>query len=95
MAGVLGSVYGSFRYTKEIHEASLGPIELSVKDKETVTIPIWTVVGSIAIGGALLLFGSKKRLTKSSATALLLYLLTWSIFLSAPESFSHRRSDIR
>jgi hypothetical protein len=53
--------YGSFSYTKETHEANLGPIKLSVKDKETVNVPVWAGVGAIAIGGALLLFGSKKR----------------------------------
>ncbi len=37
LAGVLGLAYGSFSYTKETHEAKLGPIELSVKDKQTVT----------------------------------------------------------
>ena len=59
-AGVLGLVYGSFSYTKETHEAKLGPIELSVKDKETVNIPVWAGVGAIVIGGALLLIGGKK-----------------------------------
>ena len=61
VAGVLGLVYGSFSYTKETHETTLGPIELSVKDKETVNVPVWAGVGAIAIGGALLLFGSKQR----------------------------------
>jgi len=61
VAGVLGLVYGSFTYTKETHEAKLGPIELSVKDKETVNVPVWAGVGAIAIGAVLLLFGSKKR----------------------------------
>ena len=60
VAGVLGLVYGSFTYTKDTHEAKLGPIELSIKDKETVNIPIWAGVGAIVIGGALLLLGSKK-----------------------------------
>jgi hypothetical protein len=59
-AGVLGLVYGSFSYTKDTHEANLGPIELSVKDKETVNIPVWAGAGAIVIGGALLLVGGKK-----------------------------------
>lgn len=61
VAGVLGLAYGSFSYTKKTHEANLGPIELSVKDKERVIVPVWASAGSIVIGGALLLFGSRKR----------------------------------
>ncbi len=60
IAGVLGLVYGSFSYTKETHEAKLGPIELSVKEKQTVNVPVWAGVGAIVIGGVLLLFGSRK-----------------------------------
>jgi hypothetical protein len=59
-AGVLGLVYGSFSYTKDTHEAKLGPIELSVTERETVNVPVWAGVGAILIGGALLLFGGKK-----------------------------------
>jgi hypothetical protein len=53
-------VYGSFSYTKDTHDAKLGPLELSVEDKETVNIPVWAGVGAIVIGGALLLVGGKK-----------------------------------
>jgi hypothetical protein len=60
VAGVLGLVYGSFSYTKETHQAKLGPIELSVQEKERVNIPVWAGVGAIAIGGALLLLGGRK-----------------------------------
>lgn len=54
VAGALGLLYGGFTYTKETHEAKLGPIELSVKDKETVNVPVWAGVGAIAVGVVLL-----------------------------------------
>ena len=60
VAGVLGLAYGSFSYTRETHEAKLGPIELSVKERETVNVPMWAGVGAIVIGGALLVAGGKK-----------------------------------
>ena len=60
-AGVLALVYGRFSYTKETHEAKLGPLEMSVKDKETVVVPVWAGVGAIVAGGALLLSGGRKR----------------------------------
>ena len=60
VAGVLGLVYGGFTYTRETHEAKVGPIELSVKERETVNIPVWAGVGAIVIGGGLLLLGGRK-----------------------------------
>ena len=60
LAGVLGLAYGSFSYTKQTHDVKVGPIEMSVQDKQTVNVPAWAGVGAIVIGGALLLFGSKK-----------------------------------
>lgn len=60
VAGVLGLAYGKFSYTKETHEAKVGPIELSVKDKETVNVPMWAGVGAIVIGAGLLLAGGKR-----------------------------------
>ena len=61
VGGVLGLVYRSFTYTKETHEAKLGSLELSVKDKETVSIPVWAGVGAVGVGAALLLYSGKKR----------------------------------
>jgi multidrug transporter EmrE-like cation transporter len=60
VAGVLGLVYGSFSFTKETHQTTLGPIKLSVNEEQTVNVPVWAGVGAIVIGGVLLLFGSKK-----------------------------------
>ena len=60
VAGVLGLAYGKFTYTKETHDAKIGPIEMSVKDKETVNIPVWAGVGAIVIGAGLLLAGGRR-----------------------------------
>jgi hypothetical protein len=61
LAGALSLMYGGFSYTKETHQAKLGPIELSITDKERVNIPVWAGVGAILLGGALLVFGGTKR----------------------------------
>lgn len=53
--GILALAFGGFSYTKETHEAKLGPIEFSVKDKERVNVPMWVGIGAIVIGGVLLL----------------------------------------
>jgi hypothetical protein len=60
VAGALGLMYGSFTYTKDTHQAKLGPISLSVKDKETVNVPVWAGVGAIMLGGVLLVVGGRK-----------------------------------
>src|ERR1700690_696646 len=59
-AGILGLMYGGFTYTKETHEAKIGPIEMRVNEKETVNVPVWAGVGAIVVGAALLLVGGRK-----------------------------------
>jgi TRAP-type C4-dicarboxylate transport system permease small subunit len=59
-AGILGLVYGGFSYTKETHETKIGPLELSVKDKGKVNVPVWAGVGAIVVGGVLLLVPGKR-----------------------------------
>ena len=61
VAGVLGLVYGGFSYTKDTTAVKVGPLELSVKQKETVNVPMWAGIGAIVIGGLLLVLGNKKR----------------------------------
>ena len=60
VAGALGLLYGSFSFTKATHDVKLGPIEFSVKEKETVNVPMWAGVGAIVVGGLLLGFSSRK-----------------------------------
>jgi len=60
VAGVLGLSYGGFSYTKDTTAVKLGPLELTVKDKEQVNVPIWAGVGAIVVGGLLLVLGGRK-----------------------------------
>ncbi|MDM0007592.1 hypothetical protein QTI51_22365 [Variovorax sp. J22G73] len=60
VAGIAAIGVGSFSFTKETHEAKLGPLEFSLKEKQTVAIPAWAGVAAIVVGGALVLLGGKK-----------------------------------
>jgi uncharacterized membrane protein YdcZ (DUF606 family) len=59
VAGVLGLAYGGFSYTKDTTAVKLGPVELSVKEKEAVNVPVWAGVVAVLAGGLLLLVGGK------------------------------------
>ena len=60
VAGILGLVFSSFSFTKETHELKMGPVELSVKEKQAVAIPTWASVSAIVVGGLLVAFGGRK-----------------------------------
>jgi len=60
VAGIAGLGLGSFSFTKETHEAKIGPLEFSMKEKQTVNCPTWASVAVIVVGGALVLLGGKK-----------------------------------
>jgi hypothetical protein len=61
VVGALGLAYGGFSYTKETHSGKIGPIELSVKERQMVSVPLWAGVGAIVIGAGLLAFGGKRN----------------------------------
>ncbi len=61
VAGIVGLLYGKFSYTKETHDVKLGPLEMSIAEKQTVNVPLWAGVLAIVGGGVLLLYGSQKR----------------------------------
>lgn len=54
VAGSLALMYGGFSYTKKTDQVELGPVELSIKERETVNIPVWAGVAAIVAGAALL-----------------------------------------
>lgn len=59
--GLLGLGYGSFSFTKDTHKASIGPLELSVKEQQTVNVPAWAGGAAIVVGLGLLVAGGRKR----------------------------------
>ncbi|MGY8903463.1 MAG: hypothetical protein ACKVIH_02810 [Burkholderiales bacterium] len=59
VCGVAGLIYGSFSYTKESTAVKLGPIELTVKEKQTINVPVWAGLLAIAAGAGLLLVGKR------------------------------------
>ena len=60
VGGVLGLAFGGFSYTKSTTKANIGPISLSVQEKESVNVPLWASIAAIVAGGAVLLAGSRK-----------------------------------
>jgi hypothetical protein len=59
VAGILGLLYGGFSYTKNTHEAKIGPIDIAVGEREHVNIPLWAGIGAIVVGGILLIAPSR------------------------------------
>ena len=59
VAGLLGLAYGGFTYTKDTHKADVGPLHLSVEEKEHVNIPMSLGIGLLVVGGLLVLVRRK------------------------------------
>jgi hypothetical protein len=58
--GLAGFFTGGFSFTKDTTAAKLGPIQLTVKEKESVNIPQWLSLGAVVLGAVVLVFGFKK-----------------------------------
>jgi len=52
--GILALAYGGFTYTKDTDKVEIGPIQLEVRDRETVRIPLWLGIGVSVLGGVML-----------------------------------------
>ena len=58
-AGAIGLARGDFSFTKETHEAKIGSLEFSLKEKESFAIPPWAAGGVIVLGVVLLFVGRR------------------------------------
>jgi len=59
VGGVLALAYRGFSYTKETHEAKIGPLEVQVQERKYVDLPVWFGAGAVALGAVLLVTGKK------------------------------------
>jgi uncharacterized membrane protein HdeD (DUF308 family) len=60
IAGLAALIVPRFTYTEETHDAEIGPISVSVDEKETVAIPTWAGIGAIVAGIALVAVGRRR-----------------------------------
>ena len=59
VAGLLALVYGGFSYTKETHDAKLGPLEISISEKQRVNVPMWAGVVMLVAGAGIMIAGKR------------------------------------
>ncbi len=58
---IVALAYRGFTYTKTTREAKLGVLQVTLKDRERVDIPVWLGAGLAIAGGALLGWGGGRR----------------------------------
>ena len=61
VVGLAWFLTGGFSFTKDTTQAKLGPLELTVKEKESVNIPQWMSLGAMVLGGVVLVLGFRKN----------------------------------
>ncbi|HEX7402984.1 MAG TPA: hypothetical protein VF287_03140 [Usitatibacter sp.] len=60
IGGAAALAFGGFSFTKETHKAEIGPLKLSVQEKENVNIPSWAGLAAIVAGVVMLVVPTKK-----------------------------------
>ena len=60
IAGAAALAFGGFSFTKETDKAQIGPLKLSVQEKENVNIPSWAGLAAIIAGVVMLVVPTKK-----------------------------------
>lgn len=59
VAGTLWMLYGAFSYTRQTREANVGSLHISVDENRGANVPIWVGIGTMLVGGVLLVLGKK------------------------------------
>ena len=59
--GVAGLAHPNFTYHQKEQVAKLGPIQATVDEEKTAQVPMAVSIGAIAVGLALVIFGSRAK----------------------------------
>lgn len=59
--GVAALVWGGFEYTRETHDAELGPLKFEVEEKDRFEVPTWVGVTAVVVGTGVLVLGRRGR----------------------------------
>ncbi|MES2188013.1 MAG: hypothetical protein V4505_25915 [Pseudomonadota bacterium] len=60
LLGLAGFFTGGFDFTRDKTAAKIGPLELTVKEKESVNVPQWLSVGAVVAGVLVLALGMRR-----------------------------------
>lgn len=60
VGGLAGFFTGGFSFIKNTNTVKLGPLELTMQEKQAVNIPQWLSLGAVALGAIVLVMGSRK-----------------------------------
>ncbi len=60
VVGVVGLAYGGFTYTSERHELQMGPMSVTMNERQTVPIPLWAGIAAVLLGTGLLLVPARR-----------------------------------
>jgi hypothetical protein len=51
--GTAALAWPEFSFTRATHDAKLGPLEFTMKEKEAVRVPVWVGLVAVAVGTGL------------------------------------------
>ena len=57
--GLIALVHGTFFVTRDEKKAELGPIKVSVEERERFHVPVWASVLTVLAGGGLIAAGGR------------------------------------
>jgi len=61
LTGVVALMIGGFEYSRDSHEAKIGSLVISVRDTQSLNVPIWVGVGGMVLGSILFVTGINSK----------------------------------